>query len=450
MAKTVITQPRPRRRGTNNVSRVATAQSVHTYYGPTVGTYTTVTKDRLGGYRGEHSVCLDVVTPNYAAVRNAGQIVNNPFYKVEYICDFGGSGPNVQHVGSTSPWPVGGAYNGNYPGAAQLNWNSAFQLPPVIDTLTGDPVVPQSVYDLLAPLLRGANTQALSKVDQGNAQGLVGIGELKHTLATLKNPLSSIAQYLSRWRFVPIRNGRKLIVRDGKGLLPSVTNQYLELYYGLMPTVRDVESYLDAYINSGTNPLRSTARGRVLSLDESVTVVNGNRNIPVGGDSGFDTKRTVKTELMGRSGILYTPTPNCLQKALGLRWGDALPAAYELMPWSFFIDYFSNLGTLIEALTPRIGVSYLASWECAVIQQTERIEVTDTFPPPYYVHNRKGTEWAERTLRASIRTPKSPFSGIGFVPKYGTWEDKAKVGAVLALIMQQIGSRVIPRAIWDS
>lgn len=450
MTKKEVGAPRNRRRGTNNVARIETAASIHTYYGPTAGTYTTVTKPRLGGYRGEHSVCLDVVTPNYAAAMNAGHIINNPFYKVAYTCDFGGSGPNVQHVGSVSPWPKGGAYNGNYPGAAQLNWNTEFQLPPVIDTLTGDPIVPQSVFNLLIPLLRGANTQALSKVDQGNAQGLVGIGELKRTLATIRNPLSSIAQYLSRWRFVPIRNGRKLVVRDGKGLLPSVTNQYLELYYGLMPTVHDIEHYLEAYINSGTNPLRETARGRVVSLDERVEVVTGNRSIPVGGDSGFDMKRTVKTELMARSGILYTPTPNGLQKALGLRWGDVLPSAYELVPWSFFIDYFSNLGTLIEALSPRAGVSYLAAWECSVIVHTERVEVTDTFPPPYYVHTRKGTEWAERTLRASIRTPKSPYAGIGFVPKYGTWEDKAKVAAVLALIMQQIGSRVIPRAIWDS
>lgn len=215
-----------------------------------------------------------------------------------------------------------------------------------------------------------------------------------------------------------------------------------------MPFARDIESYLDAYVRSGFQPERQTARGFAGDKTESVSWQLMDRT-RLDWDS-YDLKTIVTTEWAIRSGILYEPSELTIQKIAGLRFGDVLPALVELTPWSFFLDYFSNLSSLVNALTPRPGVRYLAAWDTIKFTQTTRIECSDSWCKGNFAHSRKSTEWAERVCEARLRSPTGVYANIGPALHPGVWESKAKCAAVIALLVQQIGSKVVPSAIWRS
>lgn len=439
--------PYPRTRLDRNFQRSVAGKAQFVKFGSTAGTFVNDNSTVVnGGIRGVSRRVSDIVTPGFAEMRDNGHVLNNPFDSVSYRMDWGGVGPVVQWTAPLNPWPSGN-YTATYP-TSQLHTNSSFVLLPFEDAF-GYPYVPPLNYTGLESLRRAAKTEALSNVDQSIAQGLVGIVELKRTLLSLVNPLSSIQRYIDRWKLRPNgKNRKKLTIREGDGLVPSLANQYLELYYGLMPTVRDIESYLEAYVHSEIQRVRQTARGQRFDTKETSSAWTGSRTVQ--NSSQYDAKYTCVEELCCRSGILYEPTPTTLNKVLGLRWGDVFPAAYEIMPWSFFLDYFSNLGTLIEALTPRQGVSYLAAWDTVIYKITWRSEVLDTWVKGSFTHARVGTEWSERVLEARSRTPTGVYANIGLVAHTGVWESKAKVAAVLSLLLQQLGPKVIPPAIWKA
>lgn len=438
--------PYPRTRSDRNWSRPAAGNSTYVNFTSTPNVYTTTYgTGRVSAYVGVSRRCTDVVTPGFAARSASGEVCNNPFEKVSYEMACGGTGPITQWVTPFPPYPTTGRFTGTYP--TWLLAGTKMLLPPLEDAY-GMPYAPPEFTAGVADKQHLAKVKALSNVDQSLASGLVGLGELKSTLNSFIHPLSAIRQYLKRWKLKPTRKGYKLYINDGEGLVPAVASQYLELYYGLKPFLKDLESYVDAYVQSGYQPERKTARGSESLKTETFTTQLMDRSRP-DWDS-YDLKTIVTTEWVYRSGILYEPSPLTTNKVMGLRVGDVLPAIYELTPWSFFLDYFSNFGNLIQALTPRMGVRYLSAWDTVDFTQKTRIECTDSWCTGNFRQVRKSTEWAERVCKVRLRSPTGVYSNLAPVLHTGVWESKAKVAAVIALLTQQIGQHVVPSAIWKA
>jgi hypothetical protein len=62
---------------------------------------------------------------------------------------------------------------------------------------------------------------------------------------------------------------------------------------------------------------------------------------------------------------------DAFSEAFGLNWRNFFPTIYELAPWSFFIDYFSNLNEIINALA--FNTSSLSWLERGVFESSKRI-----------------------------------------------------------------------------
>jgi len=433
----------PRVRRTGTVTRPTVTNTFHAF-GSSSGTYVDSSVTANAGYTGSIGVCFDVVTPDFATRVAAGEVINNPFSSIKCTCAYGGSGSVVTYIASIPPWPAGQNQTATW-NSSMLQFNPEFALPPLVDS-SGDLYVPASIVDV-PYLLARAKTGALAKVDQSKAQVMVGIAELRQTLLGIVNPLQGINGFLSRFQFHPkgrynfrTKKLNAVNVKQGSGLLPSVANQYLSFYYGLLPFMRDIESYIEAYLLESLDKKRETARSGF--SDEQVEIRNVYGN-PLIEKSQYTNRYTRTDSVQVRTGTMYEPTANSYQKLLGLRAMDFFGSAYQAMPWSFFLDYFSNLGRLIEALTPRTGVTYLASWETFVYRMEWRAETLTSFHPgSTYTHSRAGTEWATRVIEARVRSPCSPYSNVRPVAFAGTWEDKAKVGAVLSLLTQQLAKKI--------
>lgn len=431
MTKVYRKVPYPRTRHEAGIIRpIAPVGTVSTALGQTQGTFiTTPGAARTLAYEGESRVCHDIVTPGFASIVNSGGVINNPFTSVRCTCTQGGTGQVTQYIGPISTWNPKSPYALDVTSTLRT-YDSRY--------LFGDVIADNGAVNtsaLLAAiditrLYKVAKTSALSKVDQNLASGLVGLGELRATLTSLINPLASIRQYISA------KNRRRLMRRmppDG-GVSKALANEYLAFYYGLLPFCRDIESYIDAYVKSGAQRARITARGGASDTHTSQTQETWT---PVSGVSSYSHLFTHEVQVEVRSGILYEPTPMTWQKAYGVRFSDFFDAAYQLTPWSFFVDYFSNLGKLVNALTPRPGVTYLASWTTMAATITDRAECTGGGMGYPWTWTRGNTEWAQRVIKVRVRTPESPYANVGLALKTGDWSSKAKIMAMISLIIQQ-------------
>lgn len=436
--------PIPRTRQDGAITRPVDGSIVVKRDGAVPGTYTEVSTSCNGGYLGERRQTTDVVVPGYKTRSANGEILNNPFQSIHVKNMYGGVGPIVRYSG---PWVAGQTRETAY-NHANTQYHAQFHLSPSVDAL-GNLVLPPSFSELLhSGIIVEAHTNALASVDDSTSMALASLGELRKTFDMLRHPLGAARKFLNRYWVNARRRKNEIVLRPGisaggPGFVESFVTQYLEIYYGLKPFMHDIENTIAAYVHEGINPLRQTARGFAANPVESIVTPFSLGTKGVNAASWYDCRETVTTEAVARSGILYVPTVNDYQKLMGFRWGDVLPAAYELLPWSFMVDYFSNLGKLVSALSPRLGVRYLSAWDVVTITQTKRVEALSSGTGgALYTQPRQGNEWVEQSIRATVRSPVSPYSNVGFVPKFGNFESKTKVLAMIALLTQGLMKKV--------
>jgi len=62
-------------------------------------------------------------------------------------------------------------------------------------------------------------------------------------------------------------------------------------------------------------------------------------------------------------------SPPGFPEQLGLSWSNVLPTAWELIPFSFLVDYFTNVGAVIEGVgTGTVGLA----WGCKTQKQESK------------------------------------------------------------------------------
>ena len=431
--------PRPRVRFEDAITRPTIPNSmILTKQGLTPGT---TVQEPLGpvavAFQGEARVCHDVVTPNFRTLVNKGVVVNNPYDSVKVTCTQGGIGqlarPNS--VPDNAHWSPGFIIMNDVQSILRKDERFLFGSPFGSD---GSHNVHATVVDV-ARLQRRAHTAALAAVDTGSATCMVTLGEMGETLATLAKPFDAMKTWLAK--------NYKLVNRLRKGLpagvpftgLPkALADDFLQFYFGMKPMVQDAESIWDALVQMDITPPRQTARGRGSDTGESST--SWSSKPLVEGRSTYDVLRTRKEEVTVRAGIMYVPTLNTAVKQLGLRWSDLPSSAWELVPWSFFIDYFANFGKLISALSPRPGVSYLASWSVTKLTITDEARCLGGGAGGW-TWVRPNSEWSRRVIEMTSRSPVSPYAYIGPSFSFGNWDSQLKRVATLCLAIQAVTKR---------
>lgn len=155
-----------------------------------------------------------------------------------------------------------------------------------------------------------------------------------------------------------------LVRREGGKLIKRIAKNNLKYQFGLRPLISDIQSMLDfekhfdnrmaelsQLSQSGLRRKRRIFSGSATETDDSVAMFNI-CSFPV----SYKLQYVAKTEVWGF--VKYKPTgafPRSPegQRALAKRavLGLTLDAstAWELMPWSWLIDYFSTIGDYLAA-----------------------------------------------------------------------------------------------------
>lgn len=315
------------------------------------------------------------------------------------------------------------------------------------------PIPPETVDKALAKVLGKIRS------NRTDLNGLVVLGELRETIAMLRRPFSSLTELVTK--HITRLNREKARVRK----LPfhvrrnewskAITGTWLEAVFGIMPLYADIEGILKAVQRlARQDPKRVRVQGQA-DLTTSSVVDLGSRNVMASNlflysSTIMDTETTASVRyvvgLECQEVVDQTPLSRLLE-ASGLTLENFVPAIYELMPWSFLIDYFSNLGTLIEAGTTDTS-------EVRWVVRTDRMRserILTTTPEsaaPYvasggavfhresggYGHSVITRTTVDRTISDSLGTPKLHVFHPG-----NSFKKMANITALLE--QQRLGSR---------
>lgn len=200
-------------------------------------------------------------------------------------------------------------------------------------------------------------------------QGGVFAGELRKTIAMLKNPLKGlfdglwgylddVQNKLARERGYLKRLSKK---RRTKWMNDAVADSWLTATLGLLPLCNDIDGALKALgnLSDASESYGLTATGRAEGL-----VYRNNYPATVNQISAVVHERGIEKTSV-RIKVAYKLTPPqvagqmSMQQQLGLTLADFAPTIWNLLPGSFLYDYVTNIGDIIDAMAhPMTGYSY--------------------------------------------------------------------------------------------
>ncbi len=191
-------------------------------------------------------------------------------------------------------------------------------------------------------------------------QALTTLGELRETIQTILHPAQALRRGLGDYLSTLQKKGRSLKRSSKRKKRAVVAETWLEYALGWRPLLLDIDNNAKALAQfvSGIHPLANVrGRGRhdVVFQDETAT----------GSIAGCTVQyRTVeresyRSEFYGKIDLSVDPVPT-LASAFGLRPHDVIPSVWELIPYSFVVDYFTNIGDMISCAS--FSTTYLRWW----------------------------------------------------------------------------------------
>lgn len=200
-----------------------------------------------------------------------------------------------------------------------------------------------------------------SMIDAG-----VSIGELKETTEMVKHYSNrllgfhnkQIGKIIKTKYFKGTYPSRVTIKQfksqDAKQFVQELSGHYLAYNFGVKPLINDVSSAAQALSNV-LNKFDEPKLIGVASFNGGNTYDYGVSEIPMERNVGF-THRVVCDSIwkgVYKYGATYRSdlygSRSSALKNLGLNENRILPTIYELVPYSWLVDYFTNFGDILEA-----------------------------------------------------------------------------------------------------
>lgn len=325
----------------------------------------------------------DYVTPNFARERRLGKIINNPMSqsRTEWRCKRTTISGGATWYTSTQGYGAIHTINGQvHPSHFGMCDDEAY---PSLIRRAGQPVYLGWGGASTTERSRYASEAAgecWAKMADAPLSAWVLVGEFNETVQTVVWTLQKCRDLLnllfkSKRRTFARELKRRL--RSGKVLrwedLEELTDAYLQVRYGLRPLMYDLAGALEALQALGQQT-RQRFGARIdevetgsITNDVIMTKLNPN------GDSSFSptyaTQLTGTCSMQARAGLLAHPVFEEANLATVMGAGEIVKGAWDLVPYSFVIDWFTNIGTVLTSWSPNAFVHVLASW--AVLTEVE-------------------------------------------------------------------------------
>lgn len=223
-------------------------------------------------------------------------------------------------------------------------------------------------------ILSVKNRVKLAIVDQirsacTSLQGLVSAGEYGETLRLINGSARSIDQRTREYLGHVHRRARvwRSLRRSASEKLDWISKRWLEYSFGVKPLISDVKGGAQALARL-MNYRPPTVNVRYASEssfnDEPLLVTRDfgiiNLKLRVMRSYGYSYRIYGKVGIQPHSPSQFARAP--ILDEFGLRLDEFLPTLWELIPYSFMVDYFTNIGGMIDAASLNTNtVRWLAS-----------------------------------------------------------------------------------------
>lgn len=205
-------------------------------------------------------------------------------------------------------------------------------------------------------------------------QGGTFLGEIGQTISLIKNRGKGVRRFLNRHNNISLQAAskvrrtrkRKLRIRE---LHKRLSDNWLETQFGWLTLLRESDDLIRALAESQVEPVYPS--NRVTGWGEAENVIDyGAQSFP-GSPTWHWRKLLIQKYHVKFSGVVGAGSSavGYAARTVGLGPSNWLPTAWELVPYSFVVDYFSNVGDIISAYS-------LASSSLRWAYKTTRFEST--------------------------------------------------------------------------
>jgi hypothetical protein len=220
-------------------------------------------------------------------------------------------------------------------------------------TRTSSPTIPQDMRN-------EAVTKALNKIADQKANLGESLATYQQTLRLLTNPAGSLSNLVKRildahrnrkWRKFLRQSARDI---ERNGVVDSAAAAYIKWVYGVKPLMQDVHGLIELAKDKTLRPLLLNGRGYSERQDQSDPVTNTSLS-NVTSSSGTDVRAAVRCSLWAHLDPNNAGSRSLNQ--LGLL--NPLSLAWDLVTWSFVVDWVVPIGPVLSALSAPAGLIFV-------------------------------------------------------------------------------------------
>lgn len=236
--------------------------------------------------------------------------------------------------------------------------------------LSGDGVISPDQSISTLPGLSNPENKALSKLyerikeKQAGMNGMLILGELRETIKMLRRPgeglLNLFSDYLGTAKGLRQEFSRRKGGGNRKRFTKAISDLWLEYSFGWKPLISDVRDIATTVARIANDNALRTDRAIASASDSKAECEPAYVFEDIYGGSvgpGFWNHRTRKSELgvryvAGINASTYGPVDSfsALARETGFTLDNFVPTVWNLIPYSFLVDYFVNIGDCIEAV----------------------------------------------------------------------------------------------------
>jgi hypothetical protein len=383
-------------------------------------------------------VRTSVVTPGYRSLRRKteggpDELPMNPFYYNQVM--------TVPPLGIYWRWDPPGwkrEYIGNLSTIlAQHSWAEA--IPANQLTAFDDFVINTSLKDLknskinlgvvFAERKRTANMVLQTAKDLGAALLQVKRGDMKGAARTLGVAYRNVAaKKRTRGRVTPY--GQAFRPPKQKNAT-TVQDRWLELQYGWLPLLSDAYGGIAKLHEFADRPNITTLTTKKTLRWNKTTKVNFEGILANRQDKGFYTRKIV---------YYFSVSNQAYQDLASMGITNPLYVAWEVVPYSFVVDWFLPIGQFLDTLDATIGLTFLKGCKTSFKKYAIGYNIKGAGVPGGPGSKNYADAWAKRRFVECRRETLGSFP-LPHLPSFDRRIRNMRVANGLALILQRFKRR---------
>lgn len=243
------------------------------------------------------------------------------------------------------------------------------------------PTMPPAIAKDLTGLDRATeNFVQKARNEISSTKGMTIMGELHETLSMLRHPMSALRGHASDYLGAVKKAASKYRGVPPRSFKHTIADTWLEYSYGWSPLMSDVSDILKTAKNLGAKGdikyITSGAKVESASF-QTIGSTFGSPYLPC--STSIQDKQTAKIFVYGdvkckTSGSGFDQ----IKTDFGFTPEEFIPTVWELIPYSFLVDYFSNVGNALSVAT--FPTSSLAWTSCTETYSSSRNAVSKLVP----------------------------------------------------------------------